>query len=210
MERKIRLGVVEDTAAVVLALRLYFELSEEVELVFASHVLEDLPGLCRDHAPDVLLVDIHLGHFSGIDALKLVQQSFPLVKVVMFTVYNDDEHLFESIAQGASGYLLKGTPAPEIESAIIETYKGGASMTPLMNIRLLQVFRKNNLAQRATESLTTRENDILQALVNGWSYKQVALELHISLGTVRTHIEHIYRKLNVNSKAEAVAKFLKG
>ncbi|GAB3822040.1 LuxR C-terminal-related transcriptional regulator [Pontibacter rugosus] len=207
--QKVRLGLVEDTKSIVDGLQLYFELSDDVELVFASDQPNDLAGLCRTFSPDVLLMDINLGDFTGIDALKLVQQAFPEIKVLMFTVYNDDEHLFDAITQGASGYLLKGTPAPEIEAAIIEAHKGGSPMTPLMNTRLLQVFRQNNLAQRSAQVLTHRENDIMRALVKGLSYKQIATELNISLGTVRTHIEHVYSKLKVNSKAEAVAKFLK-
>ncbi|MCC9135894.1 response regulator [Pontibacter silvestris] len=210
MGQKIRIGVVEDSQVFVKSLELYFSMSDSVEMAFATDELEAIPELCKKHKPDVILMDVNLGYFTGIEGLKLVLQTSPHIKVLMLTAISDDKNLFDAIAHGASGYLLKGIPASDVESSIIETYKGGAPMTPIVASRILQVFRQNNLSQRPHEDLTHRENDILKALVKGLSYKQVATELNISLGTVRTHIEHIYAKLGVNSKAEAVAKFLQG
>lgn len=208
-QKKIRLGIVEDSNAFCDALQLFFTMSDEVEVVFSTDKIDSLPEQCKKYTPDVLLMDISLGRSSGLDGLKNVKKAFPAVKVLMCTVFSDDVNLFDAISYGADGYLLKSTPVHEIEAAVIEAFKGGSPITPLVASRVLQVFRQSNLSQRPYENLTLRENDILQALVKGFSYKQVAAELNISLGTVRTHIENVYAKLGVNSKAEAVAKYLK-
>jgi len=209
MERKIKLGIVEDNNIFIESLRHYFRVTGVVEVVFFTYEKEEILTLCKKHQPEVLLMDINLGYFSGIEALKMVKQSFPHIKILMCTVFNDNENLFEAIARGASGYILKSTPASEIELAITETFNGGAPITPQVASQLFQVFRQNNIAQLSHESLTSRENEILSALVRGLSYKEVAQEMNISMSTVRTHVEHIYTKLEVNSKAEAVAKYLK-
>jgi len=209
MEKKIKLGIVEDNSIFIESLRQYFRDNELIEVVFFTFEKEEIVNLCKKHQPDVLLMDINLGYFSGIDGLKLVKKSFPHMKVLMCTVFSDNENLFEAIAHGASGYILKSTPASEIELSIIETYKGGAPITPQVASQLFMVFRQNNIAQLSHDELTARENEILSALVRGLSYKEVAQEMNISMSTVRTHVEHVYAKLEVNSKAEAVAKYLK-
>jgi len=209
MLQKIKLGIVEDNTVFTEALRQYFRVSGLVEVVFFTYEKENIVTLCKKHQPDVLLMDINLGYFSGIEGLKLVKKAFPHIRVLMCTVFTDNENLFEAIAHGASGYILKSTPASEIEFAISETHSGGAPITPQVASQLFHVFRQNNIAQLSNDSLTARENEILSALVRGLSYKEVAQEMNISMGTVRTHVEHIYSKLEVNSKAEAVAKYLK-
>ncbi|PIQ22897.1 MAG: DNA-binding response regulator [Cytophagales bacterium CG18_big_fil_WC_8_21_14_2_50_42_9] len=209
MKERIKLGIVEDNNIFTESLRQYFRVTGPVEVVFFTFEKEEIVKLCKKHQPDVLLMDINLGYFSGIEGLKLVKESFPHIKILMCTVFSDNENLFEAIAQGASGYILKTTPAAEIELAIIETFNGGAPITPQVASQLFLVFRQNNIAQLASDGLTSRENEILGALVRGLSYKEVAQEMNISMSTVRTHVEHIYAKLEVNSKAEAVAKYLK-
>jgi len=209
MKKVIKLGIVEDNNIFTESLRQYLRVSGEIEVVFFTCEKEEILYLCRKHQPDVLLMDINLGYFSGIDGLKLVKKAFPQIKILMCTVFSDNENLFEAIAHGASGYILKTTPAGEIELAITETYNGGAPITPQVASQLFLVFRQNNIAQLANDGLTSRENEILSALVRGLSYKEVAQEMNISISTVRTHVEHIYTKLEVNSKAEAVAKYLK-
>ncbi|RIJ42709.1 LuxR C-terminal-related transcriptional regulator [Pontibacter oryzae] len=210
MTPKIRLGIVEDKLSLVKNLELYFAASEHVQLVFTEDRLEPLAHLCTTLTPDIVLMDVDLGAFTGMDGLLSIRQTHPSVKVLMFTVIDDEATLFEAIANGADGYILKDTPLEQLEHSIIETYKGGSVISPLLTSRLLHVFRQNSMAQNALTILTPRENDILKHLVKGYSYKQVATALGISLGTVRSHIENIYSKLGVNSKAEAVAKFLNG
>ncbi|MDX5421869.1 MAG: response regulator transcription factor [Hymenobacteraceae bacterium] len=184
-------------------------MSEAVELAFVTDDLQLLSDLCREHRPDVILLDYDLGSFTGIDALKLIHPRYPDSKVLMFTVMSEDENIFSAITCGASGYLLKSTPLPEIEAAVLEAHQGGSPLTPKIATRVLDLFRRSNLSQQPLKSLTVRENEILKALSEGMAYKQVASELNISLGTVRTHIENIYKKLEVNSKAGAVAMYLR-
>jgi len=209
MQGRIKLGIVEDNNIFIESLRQYFRVTGQIEVVFFTFEKEEIIKLCKKHQPDILLMDINLGYFSGIEGLELVKQSFPYIKILMCTVFSDNENLFEAIAKGASGYILKTTPAAEIELAIIETFNGGAPITPQVASQLFMVFRQNNIAQLSKVDLTARENEILGALVRGLSYKEVAQEMNISMSTVRTHVEHIYTKLEVNSKAEAVAKYLK-
>lgn len=202
------MGIVEDKASLVASLRVFFSMSGRVELVFCEDKLEALTDTCSHHTPDVVLMDVDLGYYSGLEGLQCIRQSCPNTKVLMYTVFDDDSTLFETIANGADGYILKDTPLERLENAIIETYEGGAAISPVLANRLLQAFRQQSNTRRSLSTLTPRENEILKALVKGYSYKQVAADLNISLGTVRTHIEHIYGKLGVNSKAEAVAHFL--
>lgn len=210
MKSKIRLGIVEDRLSLVKTLELYFAASEHVQLVFAEDRLEPLANLCITLTPDVVLMDVDLGTFTGLDGLQCIRQAHPSVKVLMFTVMDDEATLFEAITNGADGYILKDTPLEQLEHSIIETFKGGSVISPLLTSRLLHVFRQNNMAQNTITTLTPRENDILKHLIKGYSYKQVGAALGISLGTVRSHIENIYSKLGVNSKAGAVAKYLNG
>jgi DNA-binding NarL/FixJ family response regulator len=209
MKSQIKLGIVEDNEIFIEALRHYFGVTGSVKVVFFTHAKEDLLALCKKHEPDVLLMDINLGYFSGIEGLKIIKKALPQIKILMCTVFGDNENLFEAIANGASGYILKSTTPSEIELAITETFRGGSPITPQVASQLFMVFRQNNIAQLSRDELTPRENEIISALVRGLSYKEVAQEMKISMGTVRTHVEHIYSKLEVNSKAEAVAKYLK-
>ncbi|MDB5260781.1 MAG: DNA-binding response regulator [Adhaeribacter sp.] len=209
MQQKIKLGIVEDNNIFTESLLQYFQVTGLIEVVFSTFEKEEILSLCKKHTPDVLLMDINLGYFTGIEGLKIIKKALPHIKILMCTVFSDNENLFESIANGASGYILKTTPASEIELAIIETYKGGAPITPQVASQLFLVFRQNNIAQLSHDGLTPRENELLSALVRGLSYKEVAQEMSISMSTVRTHVENLYAKLKVNSKAEAVAKYLK-
>ena len=206
---KVKLAIVEDSQSFAETLRMYFAMSEAVELAFVTDDLQLLSDLCREHRPDVILLDYDLGSFTGIDALKLIHPRYPDSKVLMFTVMSEDENIFSAITCGASGYLLKSTSLPEIEAAVLEAHQGGSPLTPKIATRVLDLFRRSNLSQQPLKSLTVRENEILKALSEGMAYKQVASELNISLGTVRTHIENIYKKLEVNSKAGAVAMYLR-
>ena len=127
----------------------------------------------------------------------------------MFTVFDDDEKIFEAIKAGASGYLLKKSSPEEIIDAIESLYNGGAPMTASIARKVIQSFQNNHLNAKNEYQLTTRENEILHSLIDGLSYKKLAEKYFISVSTIRTHIRHIYEKLHVNSKSQAVAKALK-
>jgi DNA-binding NarL/FixJ family response regulator len=160
-------------------------------------------------APDVLLSDIGLPGISGTEGVKLFKEKFPSTAVIMLTVYRDDEKIFRSICNGASGYILKKESPTRILEAIREVHAGGAPMSAEIASRVLDAFRALSPRQSTDAGLTRREEEILNELVKGNSYKSAADHLNISIHTVRFHIRSIYEKLHVHSKSEAVAKALK-
>jgi DNA-binding NarL/FixJ family response regulator len=170
-------------------------------------VLEALTG----SVPNVLLMDIGLPGMSGIEGVKLVKNRYPSIDVLMHTVYDDDDKIFQSICAGASGYVLKNVESSELIKAIRETHVG-APMSASIARRLLNMVRgREGKAASAVEelNLTPRELDILQSLVEGHSYKKIAEKLFISPLTVQSHIKRVYEKLQVHSKSAAVSKALR-
>jgi DNA-binding NarL/FixJ family response regulator len=161
--------------------------------------------------PDVILMDIEMPGTSGIEGVKIIKEQFPEMKILMETVFDDDDKIFSSICAGAEGYILKHTSPAEIMNAIREIYEGGSPMTPSIANRVLKMV-KGKARTRADESfdLTDREKEILSNLVKGMSYKMIADTCFISAETVNAHIKNIYRKLQVHSKGEAVAKAIRG
>ena len=159
--------------------------------------------------PDIILMDIGLPNISGIEGVRTVKTHFPEVQVLMFTVFDDDEKIFDAIRAGASGYLLKKTPPVEIVEAVRELYRGGAPMTSSIARRVIHSFQGAPSTVVEDYRLTVRENEILYSLVDGLSYKRIADKYCVSISTIRTHICNIYHKLHVNSKAEAVARVLR-
>jgi DNA-binding NarL/FixJ family response regulator len=161
--------------------------------------------------PEVILMDIEMPGINGIEAVKLVKGKFPQVKILMETIFEDDDKIFQSICNGAEGYILKNTPPEEILNSIKEIYEGGAPMAPAIAIKVLRMF-KSGFGTGLDESfnLSAREKEILKCLVEGMSYKMIADNCFISIETVRGHIKSIYEKLQVHSKSEAVAKAIKG
>ena len=161
--------------------------------------------------PDVVLMDIELPGISGIEAVKILKQKFPEVKVLMETIFEDNNKIFDSICNGAEGYILKNTSPVLILSSIKEIYDGGAPMSPSVASKVLKMFKSNSFsALKETNTLTEREIEILKSLVEGMSYKMIAAGCFISIDTVSGHIKNIYKKLQVHSKSEAVVKALKG
>jgi len=172
-----------------------------------ERVLENI----EETQPDVILMDIEMPVISGIEAVKMVREKYPDLKILMETIFEEDEKIFQSICNGAQGYILKNTPPDRILSAIREVYEGGAPMSPIIASKVLRLF-KTNLSRNAGEAygLSSREREILKCLVEGMSYKMIADTCFISADTVNGHIKNIYKKLQVHSKSEAVVKALKG
>lgn len=161
--------------------------------------------------PDVVLMDIGLPGIDGIEAVGMIKKEFPEIKILMQTIFDDDEKIFNSICAGAEGYILKHTSPVEIMSAIKEIYEGGGPMTPSIANRVLKMVKVNpEHGLRQSFNLSDREKEILTCLVKGMSYKMVADACFISIETVNVHIKNIYKKLQVHSKSEAVAKAIKG
>lgn len=169
-----------------------------------SNVIDDV----KQSRPDVILMDIEMPIVNGIEGVKKIKKAFPDIVILMQTVFEDDENLFESIKAGASGYLLKKTNPEKIIEAITEVVNGGAPMTPSIASRVLKYFQNNN-ATSNNYALTDKERKILSLLVDGLSYKMIAVRENISFHTVNSHVRKIYEKLHVHSLGEAVSKALK-
>ena len=160
--------------------------------------------------PDVVLMDIQMPGMTGIEGVRLLKENYPELKILMETVFDDDEKIFKSICAGAEGYILKHTPPSQILDAIKEIHEGGSPMTPSIANRVLSMMKKSSTGKSVeTFDLSYREREILSCLVEGMSYKLIADACTISIETVGTHIKNIYKKLQVHSKGEAVAKAIK-
>ena len=164
---------------------------------------------CRRDKPEVVLMDIDMPGISGIEATALIKSEFPEISILIFTVFNDRNKVFDALRAGASGYLLKKTGAMQIIEAITELFNGGSPMTGEIARMVLDFFSKTLAGPNSEYALSGREMDVLKCIVNGDSYKMIADSCCISIGTVRSHINSIYKKLHVNSKSEAVIKALK-
>ncbi|MGX5820058.1 response regulator [Chitinophaga lutea] len=167
-----------------------------------DHILQQTAELL----PDVILMDIDMPGTNGIEGLRIVRAHHPDLPILMLTVFDDNQHVFEAIKAGADGYLLKKTPPEKLLEHIREAFEGGAPMTSSIARQVLQLFARQPSGKNDRYNLSEREKEVLQLLVNGYSYKMIAADIFISIDTVRSHIKKIYEKLHVNSKSEAVAK----
>ncbi len=173
-----------------------------------SSMEEVLPNVDRE-VPDVLLADIGLPGMSGTEGVRLLRARHPSLQILMLTVYADDTHVFEAICAGACGYLLKETPPVKLLDAIREVSGGGAPMSPEIARKVIVTFQKAAPPRNPEYQLSSREMQILKLLADGHSYKTSADAICVSLDTIRFHIRHIYEKLHVHSKSDAVLKALK-
>jgi DNA-binding NarL/FixJ family response regulator len=171
----------------------------------AEEAIEKLRG----DLPHVVLADIGLPGMSGIDAVRLLKEQFPALTLLMLTVYDDDDRVFEALCAGASGYLLKKTPPARLLESLREAVQGGAPMSPEIARRVVELFRNIRPPEESHQQLTAHELRLLKLLVQGYSYKAAAAALGVSINTVCFHIKKIYEKLQVHSKSEAVAKALR-
>jgi DNA-binding NarL/FixJ family response regulator len=171
----------------------------------AEAALEGLPG----DRPEVVLMDINLPGMNGVECVRQLKQRGVPTLVVMLTVYEDTENIFNALAAGASGYLLKRTKAAELIAAIREVHTGGSPMTTHIARKVIQSFQRSGPSSSPSENLSQREQEVLECLSQGFLYKEIAEKLGISYETVHTYIRRIYEKLQVRTRTEAVAKFLK-
>ena len=162
--------------------------------------------LMRVYQPDVVLMDIDMPGLSGIEGVKKIKEARPQTSVIMYTVFEDDEKLFQCLCAGANGYLLKKTPPQKLFDAINEVLEGGAPMSPSIARRVLGSFQAKNGIQKY--NLSSREIEVLQWLTKGYSIKMIAAEINVAFDTVRSHLKNIYQKLHVNCGKEAIVKAL--
>ena len=171
-----------------------------------NRIIQDI----QESQPDVILMDIEMPGISGIDAVKMAKEKFPDIKILMATVFEDNDKVFQSICNGAEGYILKNTQPLQILTAIREIFEGGAPMTPSIASKVLKMFKlKIDDEHPENYKLTDREKEILKCLVEGMSYKMAADRCFISIDTISGHVKNIYKKMQVHSKSEAVVKALK-
>jgi DNA-binding NarL/FixJ family response regulator len=167
-----------------------------------------LVGLPKDR-PDVVLMDINLPGMNGVECVRRLKPQAPQMQIVMLTVYEDTENIFNALAAGAAGYLLKRTKSAELIEALKEVQRGGSPMTTHIARKVTQSFQRVGPSSQPTENLSEREQEVLDCLSQGFLYKEIAEKLGISYETVHTYIRRIYEKLQVRTRTEAVAKFLR-
>ena len=168
-----------------------------------------LEGLPKDH-PKVVLMDINLPGINVVECVRRLKETLPAAQVIMLTAYEDTENIFNALAAGAAGYLLKRSPRAELLDAIRDVCKGGSPMTSHIARKVVQSFQKSGSSSKPAENLSGREQEVLDCLSQGFLYKEIAEKLGISYETVHTYIRRIYEKLQVRTRTEAVAKFLRG
>ena len=209
--KKIRVAIFEDNRNLRESLFNLLETSDQFTCVGAFANCERVVENIEETQPDVILMDIELPMVSGIEAVRMIREKYSDVKILMETIFEEDEKIFQSICNGAQGYILKSTPPEEILDSIKEIHNGGAPMSPIIASKVLRMFKFNLSNQKDSSfNLSSREKEILKCLVEGMSYKMIADTCFISADTVNGHIKNIYKKLQVHSKGEAVAKAIKG
>lgn len=205
----IKVLVYEDNPQLRDTLSILLNGTDGYDLVGAFANCADIIADCEVLKPDVVLMDINMPEMDGIEGLKKLREKNNDIKVLMLTVFDDNQNVFESIRNGANGYILKKTPPAKLLEYIQEAQTGGAPMTSSIATQVLKMFSAHHHTNNEDFDLSEREKAVLQLLVNGYSYKLIAAELFIAIDTVRSHIKKIYDKLHVNSKGEAVAKAIK-
>jgi len=204
----IRVLIVDDDAEIRNGLRWVIDHSEGYVCVGAHGKFGDALTTIEDDAPDVVLMDIGMPEKSGIECVEILKEQYPDIRCLMLTVHSDDEKIFQSLRVGAVGYMLKKTPPELLLAAIRDAYAGGAPMSTEVARKVLGYFQQQK-NDKLSASLSKRELDVLQALIEGYTYKAIADKLFVSTNTVSFHLRNIYAKLHVRSRAEAVAKALK-
>ena len=200
------MAIVEDLDEVRDGLKNFISLSQDFKVLdtfkTAEEAVHDLPSL----KPDIVIMDINLPGMNGIECIKHIKEKAPATQFMMFTVYENDEKVFEALKAGASGYLLKNTGLVQLIESLKELHNGGSPMSANIARKLVTLFRSEQKEAANLAVLSSRENEILQLLAKGLLYKEIAEQLSISISTVRQHIHHIYEKLHVQNRTEAINK----
>ena len=209
MEGTIRVAIVEDRRDIRDGLRLLIGGTDGFECAGAWGSMEDTLAALAPPLPDVALVDIGLPGMSGIEGIRILRARHPKLALVVLSVYEEDQRIFDALCAGATGYLVKKTPPAELIEALRETVAGGSPMSPHIARKVIALFRDFRKQARSDYRLTPHETRLLQLMAEGHHYKTAAAELGVTRSTVSFHLQQIYRKLQVQSKSEAVAKALR-
>jgi DNA-binding NarL/FixJ family response regulator len=202
-------SIVEDDAKLRANITEYLQGTRKFRCVSGHASAEEAIASLPDQSPQIVLMDINLGVMSGIECVRRLKPLMPKSQFVMLTVFEDTEKIFDALAAGASGYLLKRQPPAKLIEALHEVLAGGAPMSAPIARKVVASFQNHATSQSEKEQLSPREVEVLDRLAKGFPYKQIGSELGISIDTIRTYIRRIYEKLHVQSRTEAVAKYLK-
>jgi DNA-binding NarL/FixJ family response regulator len=204
----IKIVIFEDRSNLRESLELLLQTEKEFELLDMFPNCKNADEHIKKLQPDVVLMDIDMPEVNGIEGVKMIKAARPETQIIMLTVFEDDEKIFESIKAGADGYILKKSIPKELINAIYNAVIEGAAISPGIATKLLNAFRGNTGTKKNIFLLSKREKEVLELLTKGYSYKKIAGDLFVSVDTIGSHIKNIYSKLQVNSATEAVAKAL--
>jgi len=205
----IKTAIIEDLREIREGLATLINFTEGFRCTGSYRSVEEALERLKDDVPDVLLSDIGLPGMSGIEGVRLVKERYPDMQVLMLTVYDDDDRIFDALCAGASGYLLKRTPPAKLLENIREAMSGGAPVSPEVASRVIKFFRELHVPERSDYDLTPHEIRLLKLLTEGYNYTTAAEKLGVSYNTIKFHVRHIFDKLQVHSKSEAVVKAMR-
>ena len=206
--KEIKVAIIEDRREIRDGLAMLIGGTEGFACTARFGSMEEALPRVRPETADIVLCDIGLPGMSGIDGIRILKEKFPDLLLIMLTIYDDDERIFNALCAGASGYLLKKTPPVKLLESLREASSGGSPMSPEVARRVINIFRDIRPPEKADYNLTPHESRLLKMLVEGHNYTTAAEELKVSYITIKFHMRHIYEKLQVHSKSEAVAKAL--
>ncbi len=207
----IKIAIVDDNSFLIKSTQEKLSFFDDFDMKFMAFDGENcIEKLEKNHNIDLILMDIEMPIMNGIEATLFIKQKYPQIKIIMLTVFDNDENIFNAIKAGADGYLLKEVNPKDLHQGILETISGGATMTPSIAMKTLKLFRnpvvfETNI-KKEEFNLTTRETEVLEQLSKGLKYGDIAQNLFLSPGTIRKHVENIYSKLQVHNKLEAIQK----
>ena len=202
----ITICIIEDILEIQNGLKSIIQSNATFELLKCFENAEDAIAELPQLQPNIVITDINLPRKSGIECVAEINHNYPEIQFIMFTIYEDNDQVFEALKAGASGYILKNTSPEKIIESLVELHDGGSPMSPKIARKVLNTF--NNQSSSVDELISPREKEVLELLSKGFLYKEIADKLNISMSTVKRHLNHIYQKLQVQNKTEAINKML--